>query len=205
MEDLTQLLFRYFDYDFALVDLLYLIIENVYEEGDEYVVRVKGDRLTSYVPNERIRFSIHIEDRCYVLKYKNKHKSYNLSEEYNEFDVIEAAKDCKSYFLNGCRQPRKRRKASKTTLRGGKSDTKAVNSSSLPEGKLTAGMIGKELGLMAKDVNLKLLDQGFLKGQPGNWSMTNKGLRFGEIYEGIRDGKEYKNIAWDKEIIDILR
>lgn len=76
--------------------------------------------------------------------------------------------------------------------------------------KLSARMIGEEIGKSPKEVNKALKKKGLLKGDPGNWSLTKEGEKYGEIrnkdngYGGYAK-REWKFAMWDKEVVDKIK
>lgn len=75
---------------------------------------------------------------------------------------------------------------------------------------LSATRIGEQIGASGEEVNRLLIDQGFLDGKPGAWSLTSKG----EEYGVHRDYDNGNNSGWyheahsfalfDSSIIDVL-
>lgn len=74
----------------------------------------------------------------------------------------------------------------------------------------SATMIAKELGMKTKDVYSLLKEQGFLDGNPGNWSLTELGKKAGgavrlvDNRESGRFNRSWEQISWDEKILDIL-
>ena len=73
----------------------------------------------------------------------------------------------------------------------------------------SARMLGKEHDLTAQEMNRVLVKLGILKGEPGNYVLTEKGSEYGvETYHNRGSGatSEYSHwvISYDESIKDIL-
>lgn len=77
--------------------------------------------------------------------------------------------------------------------------------------RMSARMIGKELGMPVKDVYVLLKEKGFLDGEQGNWSLTDLGKKVGGhvTYKDNGEGgfcrRTWSVLSWDKEIVSKLR
>lgn len=76
--------------------------------------------------------------------------------------------------------------------------------------KMSAKDIGKVLGETAQGVNLLLKEKGYLDGEPGNYTLTELGEKFGEIYEYTNGWQGYakrvrSSRLWDETIIERLK
>lgn len=70
-----------------------------------------------------------------------------------------------------------------------------------PSGK-SARLIGETLGISSRQVNLLLLEAGLLDGEPGNWTLTAAGEKYGRWKEVPNGYGAY--LTWDEDVIDIL-
>lgn len=74
---------------------------------------------------------------------------------------------------------------------------------------LSARMLGKKYGLTAEEMNVLLKEEGFQKGEPGNYSVTEKGKKFAH-YKADDSGyggyahKAWEWVEWDESIINEL-
>lgn len=74
---------------------------------------------------------------------------------------------------------------------------------------LSARRIGRILGLTAEEVNYLLKREGFLEGEPSNYSPTNKGKAYctlkvdGNGYGGYA-ARSWEWAEWDESILDHL-
>ena len=82
----------------------------------------------------------------------------------------------------------------------------------LPNGAPAAGLltptaIGQYFGKSARDINLDLHRFGFLANDLGQWKLTDKGKKFGEVVPFINQLNGYSNvrIVWRPAIIDQLQ
>lgn len=65
----------------------------------------------------------------------------------------------------------------------------------------SARILGDECGLTAQEMNRILKKQGFLEGEPGNYSLTEKGRQFGEEkYKRTGPRSDYVLITYDDSI-----
>lgn len=62
----------------------------------------------------------------------------------------------------------------------------------------SATALGQEYGLTAREMNFVLREEGFLGGEPGNYTVTEKGEKFAEEQDYHRgtDGYAYYNRYW---------
>lgn len=70
-----------------------------------------------------------------------------------------------------------------------------------PSGK-SARLIGETLGISSRQVNLLLSEAGLLDGEPGNWTLTTVGEKYGRWKEVSNGYGAY--LIWDEDVIDIL-
>lgn len=72
----------------------------------------------------------------------------------------------------------------------------------------SARVLGQEYGLTAQEMNFVLKEEGFLDGEPGNYTVTEKGKKFAEDkYDGRSYGyynQGWSTRTWDDEITDEL-
>ena len=74
---------------------------------------------------------------------------------------------------------------------------------------LSARMLGKKYGLTAEEMNVLLKEEGFQKGDPCNYSVTEKGKKFAH-YNADDNGyggygyKGWEWVVWDESIINEL-
>ena len=69
---------------------------------------------------------------------------------------------------------------------------------------LSARLLGLRLGLRSQEVNLELAELGFISGQPGAWTITEKGRNYGHMRTGERDGITFEYIVWAQDVLNIL-
>mgnify|MGYP004443832847 CR=1 FL=1 len=74
---------------------------------------------------------------------------------------------------------------------------------------LSASRLGDQYGLTAQEMNMLLKEQGYLAGEPGNYSPTLKGKQF--VYEKGDDNgyggyarRGWNWLEWDERIMDEL-
>lgn len=72
--------------------------------------------------------------------------------------------------------------------------------------KSTSGL-GRELGLNSQEMNILLRDAGYLKGEPGNWTVTEKGQEYADqrhwdVSNSMHAG--YLTTRWDDKILEEL-
>lgn len=72
----------------------------------------------------------------------------------------------------------------------------------------SARILGQDFGLTAQEMNFVLKEEGFLDGDPGNYAVTEKGLKFAEDnYNGRSYGyynQGWPTRTWDDRIADEL-
>jgi hypothetical protein len=73
--------------------------------------------------------------------------------------------------------------------------------------RITARQLGQILGKTAREVNEALKERGFLEGEPGKYTFTEKGAQSGEWkdedngYGGIAH-RSWSYMKWDEEIVN---
>jgi hypothetical protein len=72
--------------------------------------------------------------------------------------------------------------------------------------RLTARLLGDILGKTARQVNEALKENGFLEGEPGNYTFTEKGEQYGEEKDEDNGygGSAYRGWSykkWDEEVL----
>lgn len=74
---------------------------------------------------------------------------------------------------------------------------------------LSASRLGQRIGLTAEQMNVLLLEEGFLKGEPGNYQVTEKGKPY--VYENGADNgyggyafRGWNWYEWDESILEQL-
>ena len=70
---------------------------------------------------------------------------------------------------------------------------------------LSAKRLGNRLGYTAKETNAKLAEVGYLEGEPGNYTITDKGKEKGKmVYDGNGYGgfcaKSWGYAVWDESV-----
>ena len=81
--------------------------------------------------------------------------------------------------------------------------------------QISARTLGQEYGLTAEEMNRVLAKQGFLKGKPGDYSVTQKALQYAvekDFHRGTGGYASY-NLYWTtrtfddsiKEALDVVR
>lgn len=79
-------------------------------------------------------------------------------------------------------------------------------------GRMSARMIGRELGCMtAQEVNMLLCEEGYLEGEPGDYTVTEKGAPYAEERDYHRGTGGYATYnrywttrSWDDSILDAI-
>lgn len=77
--------------------------------------------------------------------------------------------------------------------------------------RMSAGMIGKKLGMTVKEVYLLLKVKGFLDGEEGNWSLTELGKQVGgqvkqkDKGEGGFCRRIWSVLSWDEKVVNKLK
>lgn len=76
-------------------------------------------------------------------------------------------------------------------------------------GWMSARRIGKYLKMSAQQVNEELKDRGFLEGEPGAYSLTERGEEYGQDHEhdngyGGSAHRQWSTRSWASEIIPQL-
>ena len=75
---------------------------------------------------------------------------------------------------------------------------------------MTARMLGIALNISAATVNRMLVDLGYLKGIPGNYSITEEGEKHGEEKDwwngyGGSAMRGYSYVQWDDDVLEDLK
>lgn len=72
---------------------------------------------------------------------------------------------------------------------------------------LNATAVGKEVGLRASEVNLKLAEFGLIEKDPSGkgWKLTAKGTEYGEARPYYNNGHSGCDIKWRKSVVELLR
>lgn len=68
----------------------------------------------------------------------------------------------------------------------------------------TAGL-GRELGLNSQETNILLRDEGYQKGEPGDWTLTEKGCEHAtQQHWGVSSSMHagYLTTRWDDEVLE---
>lgn len=75
----------------------------------------------------------------------------------------------------------------------------------------SATVLGKPYYMNGRQFNFLLMQQGFLEGGPGAWSLTPKGEQFAEIRDYHRGpggyswyNRDWSEIIWKDEIVEHL-
>lgn len=79
-------------------------------------------------------------------------------------------------------------------------------------GCMSARMIGRELGCMtAQEVNMLLCEEGYLEGEPGDYTVTEKGAPYAEEHDYHRGtggyatyNRHWSTRSWDDGILDAI-
>lgn len=61
------------------------------------------------------------------------------------------------------------------------------------------------LKITARKANEILFNKGFLKGEAGNWELTEKGKSIGKLVSQEAHGKMRESIEWTKKVIDVIK
>ena len=74
---------------------------------------------------------------------------------------------------------------------------------------MSAGKIGKRLGMSARAVNKRLKEIGLIEGEPGNYVITKKGVEYGNIAFPKNSYGGYISCSncyfvWDYRVIRLL-
>lgn len=74
---------------------------------------------------------------------------------------------------------------------------------------MSAGKIGKRLGMSARAVNKRLKEIGLIDGEPGNYVITKKGVEYGNIAFPKNSYSGYISCSncyyvWDYRVIRLL-
>jgi len=66
----------------------------------------------------------------------------------------------------------------------------------------SARILGQEYGLTAQEMNFVLKEEGFLDGEPGNYTVSEKGKKYSEEQDHHRGtgGYAYYNRNWTRLI-----
>lgn len=72
---------------------------------------------------------------------------------------------------------------------------------------MNATAVGKELGMRAVEVNLKLSELGLIEKDPSGkgWKLTDKGAEYGEARPYVNHGHAGFDIKWRKSVLGLLK